>query len=208
MKEYNKGYKDGYNTALKEADIYSIYPYNLMLECDGTTEEYDITPKELKKCMADHLTDRECQVLEYRFHQNITLDEIAHKFNVTKERIRQIEQRALRKLRYYIRGYQVVPMSQVADAVNRYNELQANYKALQTKYENKYQEPVPEPVHTVPIEKLDLSVRSYNCLKRAKIHYLDDLKKLSEEDLMNIRNMGKKSVQEIMFRLSQYGGGQ
>ena len=52
-----------------------------------------------------------------------------------------------------------------------------------------------------PIEDLDLSVRSYNCLKRAGIHSLRQLVDFSENDLMNIRNFGSKSIDEVRDKL-------
>lgn len=204
MNEFNKGY----NAALKEADVMRFFPYNLMYDAEGDVNQYDITPKQMEKCMLEHLTDRECQVIRYRYRDRLTLEETGKKLGVTRERIRQIEARAIRKLRYYMRGYQVVPMSEVANATERYNELQTKYENLQKLYEQKFEQAAPEIPSRIPIEKLDLSVRSYNCLKRHGIHYLDEVQKLSEEDLYNIRNMGKKSIQEIMFRVSQYGGGQ
>lgn len=51
------------------------------------------------------------------------------------------------------------------------------------------------------IEDLDLSVRSYNCLKRAGIHTVEDLTKKSEEDMLKIRNLGRKSLEEVIKKL-------
>ena len=58
-----------------------------------------------------------------------------------------------------------------------------------------------------PIEDLDLSVRSYNCLKRAGIYKISDLCNKSEEDMMKIRNLGKKSLKEIKDKLEEMGLG-
>lgn len=55
------------------------------------------------------------------------------------------------------------------------------------------------------IEELDFSVRTYNCLKKANIQTVADLVKTSEEDLMNIRNFGRKSLVEVQEKLSQFG---
>jgi len=55
------------------------------------------------------------------------------------------------------------------------------------------------------IEELDFSVRTYNCLKKANIQTIADLVKTSEEDLMNIRNFGRKSLVEVQDKLLQYG---
>ena len=56
-----------------------------------------------------------------------------------------------------------------------------------------------------PIEALDLSQRSYNCLKRANIDYVRQLVDLTENDLMNIRNFGVKSVEEVKDKLESMG---
>lgn len=66
----------------------------------------------------------------------------------------------------------------------------------------------PKPESTTPsitIEELELSVRAYNCLKRANIHSLEDLLKKSEHDLLNIKNFGKKSSDEVIERLKAFG---
>ncbi len=55
------------------------------------------------------------------------------------------------------------------------------------------------------IEEMDLSVRSYNCLKRANIHTVDDLTKKTEDDMLKVRNLGKKSLDEVIFKLNSYG---
>ncbi|MCK9524388.1 MAG: DNA-directed RNA polymerase subunit alpha [Limnochordia bacterium] len=55
------------------------------------------------------------------------------------------------------------------------------------------------------VEELDLSVRSYNCLKRAGINSVDELVRKSEEDMMKVRNLGKKSLQEIKEKLGDLG---
>jgi DNA-directed RNA polymerase subunit alpha len=55
------------------------------------------------------------------------------------------------------------------------------------------------------VEELDLSVRSYNCLKRAGINTVEDLVKKTEEDMMKVRNLGKKSLQEVKEKLAELG---
>ncbi len=62
-----------------------------------------------------------------------------------------------------------------------------------------------EKVLEMTIEELDLSVRSYNCLKRAGINTVEDLSNKSEEDMMKVRNLGKKSLEEVINKL--YGLG-
>lgn len=55
------------------------------------------------------------------------------------------------------------------------------------------------------IEDMDLSVRSYNCLKRAGIHTVEDLTKKSEDDMLKVRNLGRKSLDEVIGKLRSYG---
>ncbi|NLY89864.1 MAG: DNA-directed RNA polymerase subunit alpha [Firmicutes bacterium] len=55
------------------------------------------------------------------------------------------------------------------------------------------------------IEELDLSVRSYNCLKRAGINTVEELIKKTEEDMMKVRNLGRKSLEEVQSKLAALG---
>jgi DNA-directed RNA polymerase subunit alpha len=62
-----------------------------------------------------------------------------------------------------------------------------------------------EKVMEMTIEELDLSVRSYNCLKRAGINYVHELTQKSEEDMMKVRNLGRKSLEEVQEKLVELG---
>jgi len=55
------------------------------------------------------------------------------------------------------------------------------------------------------IEELDLSVRSYNCLKRAGINTVEELTEKTEDDMMKVRNLGKKSLEEVIQKLEELG---
>ncbi|MEI5909222.1 DNA-directed RNA polymerase subunit alpha [Bacillus spongiae] len=64
-----------------------------------------------------------------------------------------------------------------------------------------------EKVLEMTIEELDLSVRSYNCLKRAGINTVQELANKSEEDMMKVRNLGRKSLEEVKAKLDELGLG-
>ena len=64
-----------------------------------------------------------------------------------------------------------------------------------------------EKVLEMTIEELDLSVRSYNCLKRAGINTVEELNEKTEDDMMKVRNLGKKSLEEVQHKLSELGLG-
>ncbi|MCD7916862.1 MAG: DNA-directed RNA polymerase subunit alpha [Clostridiales bacterium] len=67
----------------------------------------------------------------------------------------------------------------------------------------------PEAAHDkvleMTIEELDLSVRSFNCLKRANINTVEDLISKTEDEMMKVRNLGRKSLEEVMNKLSAMG---
>lgn len=62
-----------------------------------------------------------------------------------------------------------------------------------------------EKVLEMTIEELDLSVRSYNCLKRAGINTVQELANKTEEDMMKVRNLGRKSLEEVKAKLEELG---
>ena len=64
-----------------------------------------------------------------------------------------------------------------------------------------------EKILEMTIEELDLSVRSFNCLKRAGINTVEDLINKSEEDMMKVRNLGRKSLEEVVQKLNSLGFG-
>ena len=64
-----------------------------------------------------------------------------------------------------------------------------------------------EKILEMTIEDLDLSVRSFNCLKRAGINTVDDLINKSEEEMMKVRNLGRKSLEEVIQKLESLGFG-
>ena len=64
-----------------------------------------------------------------------------------------------------------------------------------------------EKVLEMTIEELDLSVRSFNCLKRAGINTVEDLISKTEEEMMKVRNLGRKSLEEVVSKLASLGFG-
>ena len=66
-------------------------------------------------------------------------------------------------------------------------------------------ENVKEKVLEMSIEEMDLSVRSFNCLKRANINTVEDLISRSGEDMIKVRNLGRKSLEEVQNKLAMMG---
>lgn len=67
------------------------------------------------------------------------------------------------------------------------------------------QETIKEKVLEMTIEDLDMSVRSFNCLKRAGIDTVEDLTKRTESEMIKVRNLGKKSLEEVISKLASLG---
>ena len=82
-------------------------------------------------------------------------------------------------------------------------DLSDNAKAAEIMVEK--EEIKKEKVLEMTIEELDLSVRSYNCLKRAGINTVEDLTRKTEDDMMKVRNLGRKSLDEVINKLASLG---
>ena len=89
------------------------------------------------------------------------------------------------------------------DHLNLFVELSDEAKSLDTMVER--DETIKEKVLEMSIEDLDLSVRSFNCLKRAGIDTVEDLINRTEEDMIKVRNLGKKSLEEVIQKLHSLG---
>ena len=80
------------------------------------------------------------------------------------------------------------------------SETAKNTQVMIEKEENK-----KEKVLEMTIEDLELSVRSFNCLKRAGISTVEDITNMTESEMMKVRNLGKKSLDEVTFKLRSLG---
>jgi DNA-directed RNA polymerase subunit alpha len=97
---------------------------------------------------------------------------------------------ALRQAARLIQGYLVVFVGVEAEAVAMTEE--AAQEALRAR------------VLEYPIEDMDFSVRTYNCLKKASVNTVGELVLQSADDLMAIRNFGERSLQEVISKLAQF----
>lgn len=87
--------------------------------------------------------------------------------------------------------------------LNLFVELSDEAKKAEIMVER--EETIKEKVLEMTIEELDLSVRSFNCLKRAGIDTVEDLTNRTEEDMIKVRNLGKKSLEEVIQKLHSLG---
>lgn len=198
--------KNGTITQAHPPALIECYPANVLAAALGLDKDdpesnvelagYDLRPMyEL-----DFLTERERQVMSYRYFDKMTLDEVAAVHNVTRERIRQIEIKALRKIRSKRNKWVIYHKDDVYDNVKRSLE---EIKTVINGGE------VTISTQSADICTLDLSVRAYNCLRRAKIDTIQELiafdQRQAEEytnghysrTWLGIRNMGKRTLEEV-----------
>jgi DNA-directed RNA polymerase subunit alpha len=89
--------------------------------------------------------------------------------------------------------------------LNLFIQLDDSADALEIMVEK--EEDQKEKALEMTIEELELSVRSFNCLKRAAINTVEELTHKSEDDMMKVRNLGKKSLDEVKLKLAELGLG-
>lgn len=185
--------------------IYGRYPWNLAAAVGNIPEEecfrlFEIYVPGVLKSLGD-LTEREQKILEMRFKHYMTLEECGKVYHVTRDRIRQIEARALRKLRHpqHWKTWKLDTMDKAFEIAKERDAL----KLKLTLMEPQRFEPVP--CDDWDIQDLELSVRSYNCLCRANIRTPADFRKLTRESLMKVRNLGRKSLEEVIEKLKERG---
>ena len=130
-----------------------------------------------------------------------------------EEQICETATEMIEKVIDYRRSFSV---KQQEKALNSYNQKKIEQEAKEEKIRQHKQRKIEAKEKMeqsanisiecdVSIEEMDLSVRAYNCLKRAGVNSLSDLIGKSEEDLMKIRNLGRTSTEEIKQRLLEYG---
>jgi DNA-directed RNA polymerase subunit alpha len=98
----------------------------------------------------------------------------------------------------------VTPDDAMAQAANQLIALFQPLASL-TMVDEPGLEPEPSAEAQIPLEELNLSVRAYNCLKRAQVNSVSDLMGFSYEDLLEIKNFGSKSADEVIEALERIG---
>jgi DNA-directed RNA polymerase subunit alpha len=91
----------------------------------------------------------------------------------------------------------------LSEHLNLFIDLSENAKTAEIMVEKEENE--KEKVLEMNIDELELSVRSYNCLKRAGINTVEELTNKSSEDMMKVRNLGRKSLEEVLAKLKELG---
>ncbi|MDP9316065.1 MAG: DNA-directed RNA polymerase subunit alpha [Chloroflexota bacterium] len=100
-------------------------------------------------------------------------------------------------------------LSHAAQVLGQYSQTIANFSRPEQPAEiaaaNNGMEGITPEVYDTPIEELELTTRTYNCLKRADITRIGQLLQMDEKDLLSVRNLGSKSIDEIKDKLVEHG---
>jgi len=97
----------------------------------------------------------------------------------------------------------ITPHEAISEGANILIELFSPVKEIDFKSKDNEEKSSDTKVNQILIEELQLSVRAYNCLKRAQIHSVADLLDYSQEDLIEIKNFGQKSAEEVIDALQK-----
>ena len=174
-----------------------------------------------------NLNDREIYCLKAYYKELRNLENIGKSLNITRGRVNQIIKKAIVKIKHsgkelLIQGkdkFELISINEKEEIIKEFKEkigydliiewignheiteelLNVCHSVINT-YNNR-----PKGQGEATIEDLDLSVRSYNCLKRCGIHTLKDLTSMTRDGMMKVRNLGKRSLKEIESKLKEIG---
>ena len=193
------------------------YPENLIkvLDFDFVECEEHFEERLQKLIEKEVITPREEMVLLSIYKDNKTLEQTGKILGVTRERIRQIQWKTLKKLMRRKNYFEVGDYFSKEQLAKQDYQKYLEEKHKEWDYESAksfiiaYERGLTDEkikALEIPIEELDLSVRSYNCLKRAGIKTIKELSEKTVYDLYKIRYMGRKSAKEIMDTLEEKFG--
>ena len=196
------------------------YPENLLSQVfvNGLpTELPDDVALVLEYIIQKTLTEREGRVLDMRYKRYMTMAAIGEEYGLRAERIRQIEAKAVRKLRHPSRSRYILMgmegyINDLRDTAvdERLREYKKEIISLEKKIaeltDTEYEEEKNE-LENAPLAELDLSVRTFNILYRAGYSTVKELLDADAEKIVSLPNLGLKNFSDLIDVLSEKGFG-
>lgn len=196
------------------------YPKNLLSQVfvNGLpTELPDDVALVLEYIIKKTLTEREGRVLDMRYKRYMTMAAIGEEYGLRAERIRQIEAKAVRKLRHPSRSRYILMgmegyINYLRDTAvdERLREYKKEIISLEKKIaeltDTEYEEEKNE-LENAPLAELDLSVRTFNILYRAGYSTVKELLDADAEKIVSLPNLGLKNFSDLIDVLSEKGFG-
>lgn len=202
----------------------SAWPYNLWSDIidsgrfaakaeDGSDLDYVLYWPNLEAVLSSALDERHQRVLRMRYEQNLSYRSIGEELGVGPERIRQLIVHSLRKLREPRNFFRlnatperdVIKLRmELRDMTEKYNSLKVQVDNLVDEIEAKKAKKRAELSLDSPIASLELSMRSFNCLRANNIETVGDLVACKESTLESFSKLGKVSIADIKSALEKY----
>ena len=196
------------------------YPQNLLSQVfvNGLpTDLPDDVALVLEYIIQKTLTEREGRVLDMRYKRYMTMAAIGEEYGLRAERIRQIEAKAVRKLRHPSRSKYIlmgmegyINYSRDTAVDERLREYKKEIISLEKKIaeltDTEYEEEKNE-LENAPLAELDLSVRTFNILYRAGYSTVKELLDADAEKIVSLPNLGLKNFSDLINVLSEKGFG-
>ena len=195
----------------------NVYPGKLLAELEkfGSKEPLQTLPTDwevsIEYVINNGLTEREANIVKLRYQQGMKYDSIGKVYGVTRERVRQIDAKALRKLRHPSRWrYIQYGINGVVDSIKEKAFQDGYQKGVQFGYKQALADVKLNKVNhleygDLTLEDMDLSVRSHNCMCRAGVKCAMDIVDMGYHKLIHVRNFGKRSYDEVIKKLEQFG---
>ncbi|MCR6108590.1 hypothetical protein HXA34_20080 [Salipaludibacillus agaradhaerens] len=200
----------------------SEYPFNLIRAIyrdqeNDTTHTQTVHIKRLYQQMLT-LSEREQKVLSLRFRDRLTLKATGERVGISGQQVRYTQNKALRKLKHPSRSkfYETIPKFEMDRLEEKYREVQKdNARLRETLGAIGISDIDPHVLILLArmvksedlnmhVGKLGLSTRIYNGLARAGIHTISQLIATPDEELINMRNIGERSLQELKSKIKTY----
>jgi len=201
-------------------DDYAAYLYCTIFDVPEDRDDYN--PRRILDAL-NTISEREQKVIELRYRYGKTLSQTGDEFGLTSERIRQIEIKAINKLRHP-RRIRDMSIRQIEMERDSYKQKVAEQEAVILELQRKMdrlviiaekhgesidgkETPDPRDILELGIEELEgISIRLFNCLKRAGYNTVCDVYYASSiETLRKIRNLGKRSLDELLQHMAALG---